>query len=113
MPEYRLFFTYSMYYNLPSSVLFHCCMVSVPLNVQNLASKEDEHSVTVAITPTNKPLNRFGNITVCKYNAQNSSPAHWSPLSVPSQLNLHTHFSYDSAVTSHGHLAASDSITTT
>ena len=27
---------------------------------------ESEHPVTVAVTATNKPLNRFANITVCK-----------------------------------------------
>ena len=31
-----------------------------------LVSGESEHSVTVAVTATNKPLNRFANITVCK-----------------------------------------------
>ena len=34
--------------------------------LQLLDSGENEHPVTVAITPTNKPLNRFANITVCK-----------------------------------------------
>ena len=34
--------------------------------LQLLDSGENEHPVTVAITPTNKPLNRFANIIVCK-----------------------------------------------
>ena len=33
---------------------------------QILDSGENEHPVTVAVTSTNKPLNRFANITVCK-----------------------------------------------
>ena len=28
---------------------------------------ESEHPVTVAVTATNKPLNRFANIAVCKF----------------------------------------------
>ena len=33
---------------------------------QMLGSGENEHPVTVAAIATNKPLNRFANITVCK-----------------------------------------------
>jgi hypothetical protein len=32
-----------------------------------LESGEKEHPVTIAVTPSNKPLNRFANITVCKF----------------------------------------------
>ena len=31
-----------------------------------LDSGESEHSVTIAVTRNNKPLNRFANIVVCK-----------------------------------------------
>ena len=34
---------------------------------QSLDSCEREHTVTVAVTATNNPLNRFKNITVCEY----------------------------------------------
>ena len=34
--------------------------------IQQLQSGENEHPVTVAVTPLNKPLNRFANIIVCK-----------------------------------------------
>ena len=36
------------------------------VSFQMLDSGENEHPVTVAVTATNKPLNRFANITVCK-----------------------------------------------
>ena len=35
--------------------------------MQSLDSGESDHSVTVGVTATNKPLNRFKNITVCEY----------------------------------------------
>ena len=36
--------------------------------MQSLDSGESDHSVTVGVTATNKPFNRFKNITVCEYN---------------------------------------------
>ena len=36
--------------------------------MQSLECGESDHSVTVGVTATNKPFNRFKNITVCEYN---------------------------------------------
>ena len=35
-------------------------------SLQCLKSGESDHPVTVGLTPANKPLNRFNNITVCE-----------------------------------------------
>ena len=37
-----------------------------PLDVQSLNGREGNHPVTVAVTSSNKPFNRFTNITVCE-----------------------------------------------